>query len=106
MANTLFDTAVGSAPVVGDAFDALFRSNMKNRHCSDGTWKGAGSLAPRGPSSVAKPCAPAEVEGSPGSALAQPCLNPGSTLAEGSPSAPGRKLGKDRDRTYRHYHCA
>ena len=30
MANTLFDTAVGSVPVVGDAFDALFRSNMKN----------------------------------------------------------------------------
>jgi hypothetical protein len=30
MANTLIDTAVGSVPVVGDAFDALFRSNMKN----------------------------------------------------------------------------
>lgn len=30
MANTLFDTAVGSVPVVGDAFDALFRSNVKN----------------------------------------------------------------------------
>jgi Domain of unknown function (DUF4112) len=30
MANTLLDTAVGSVPVVGDAFDALFRSNVKN----------------------------------------------------------------------------
>jgi hypothetical protein len=30
MGNTLFDTAVGSVPVVGDAFDALFRCNMKN----------------------------------------------------------------------------
>jgi hypothetical protein len=27
--NTLLDMAVGSVPVVGDAFDALFRSNMK-----------------------------------------------------------------------------
>jgi hypothetical protein len=31
MANTLFDTAVGSAPVVGDALDALFRSTMKKQ---------------------------------------------------------------------------
>jgi hypothetical protein len=30
LANTLFDTVVGSVPVVGDAFDAVFRSNMKN----------------------------------------------------------------------------
>ena len=29
MANRLLDTAVGSVPVVGDAFDALFRSNLK-----------------------------------------------------------------------------
>jgi uncharacterized protein DUF4112 len=29
MANTLFDTAVGSVAIVGDAFDALFRSNVK-----------------------------------------------------------------------------
>jgi hypothetical protein len=30
MANTLLDTAVGSIPVVGDAFDVMFRANMKN----------------------------------------------------------------------------
>jgi Domain of unknown function (DUF4112) len=30
LANTLRDTVVGSVPVVGDAFDILFRANMKN----------------------------------------------------------------------------
>jgi uncharacterized protein DUF4112 len=30
LANTLLDTAVGSVPVFGDAFDVLFRANMKN----------------------------------------------------------------------------
>ncbi len=30
MANALLDTAVGAIPVLGDAFDVLFRANMKN----------------------------------------------------------------------------
>jgi Domain of unknown function (DUF4112) len=30
LANTFLDTAVGSVPVFGDAFDVLFRANMKN----------------------------------------------------------------------------
>ncbi|HJU32338.1 MAG TPA: DUF4112 domain-containing protein [Hyphomicrobiaceae bacterium] len=30
MANTAVDTLVGAVPVVGDAFDVLFRANMKN----------------------------------------------------------------------------
>ena len=30
MANTLLDTTFGAIPVVGDAFDLLFRANMKN----------------------------------------------------------------------------
>lgn len=30
MANTLLDTAFGAIPVVGDAFDVMFRANMKN----------------------------------------------------------------------------
>jgi hypothetical protein len=30
MANTLLDTTFGVIPVVGDAFDVLFRANMKN----------------------------------------------------------------------------
>lgn len=30
MANTLIDTAVGAIPVLGDAFDVMFRANMKN----------------------------------------------------------------------------
>ena len=30
MANTLLDTTVGAIPVLGDAFDVMFRGNMKN----------------------------------------------------------------------------
>jgi hypothetical protein len=30
LANTFLDTALGSVPVIGDAFDVLFRANMKN----------------------------------------------------------------------------
>jgi Domain of unknown function (DUF4112) len=30
MANTFFDTVLGAVPVVGDAFDVLFRANLKN----------------------------------------------------------------------------
>ena len=30
LANTLLDSVVGAVPVVGDAFDVLFRANIKN----------------------------------------------------------------------------
>ena len=30
LANTMFDTVVGSVPVLGDAFDVFFRANLKN----------------------------------------------------------------------------
>lgn len=30
MANTLLDTTLGAVPILGDAFDVLFRANMKN----------------------------------------------------------------------------
>lgn len=30
MANTFLDTTLGAIPVVGDAFDVLFRANLKN----------------------------------------------------------------------------
>jgi hypothetical protein len=30
MLNVAIDTAVGSVPVVGDAFDVMFRANLKN----------------------------------------------------------------------------
>jgi hypothetical protein len=30
MANTLLDTTVGAIPVLGDAFDVMFRANLKN----------------------------------------------------------------------------
>ena len=30
MANTLLDTTMGAIPVLGDAFDVMFRANMKN----------------------------------------------------------------------------
>jgi len=49
MANTLFDTAVGSVPVVGDAFDALFRSNMKNVVLLRRHMERRGLTCPRGP---------------------------------------------------------
>ena len=30
MVNTLIDTTIGAIPIAGDAFDVLFRANMKN----------------------------------------------------------------------------
>jgi Domain of unknown function (DUF4112) len=30
MANTLLDTTIGAVPLLGDAFDVMFRANMKN----------------------------------------------------------------------------
>jgi len=30
IATTLLDTTIGAIPVVGDAFDIMFRANMKN----------------------------------------------------------------------------
>jgi hypothetical protein len=30
MANTMLDTTIGAIPLVGDAFDLMFRANMKN----------------------------------------------------------------------------
>jgi Domain of unknown function (DUF4112) len=30
LANTLIDTTIGAIPIAGDAFDILFRANMKN----------------------------------------------------------------------------
>ena len=30
LANTLLDTTIGAVPVLGDAFDVMFRANMKN----------------------------------------------------------------------------
>jgi Domain of unknown function (DUF4112) len=30
LANAFLDTSIGAIPLVGDAFDVLFRANMKN----------------------------------------------------------------------------
>ena len=51
MANTLLDTTVGAIPILGDAFDVMFRANMKNmallrRHMGK---RGLASREPRGP---------------------------------------------------------
>jgi len=51
MANTLLDTTVGAIPILGDAFDVMFRANMKNmallrRHMAK---RGLASREPRGP---------------------------------------------------------
>jgi Domain of unknown function (DUF4112) len=50
LANTFLDTTIGAVPVVGDAFDVLFRANMKNMAllrapgakglCATGAWNG------------------------------------------------------------------
>jgi len=49
MGNTLFDTAVGSVPVVGDAFDAPFRSNIKNMALLRRHMERRGLTCPKGP---------------------------------------------------------
>ena len=38
LANAFLDTTIGAIPVVGDAFDVLFRANMKNMASFAGTW--------------------------------------------------------------------
>jgi Domain of unknown function (DUF4112) len=50
LANVLLDTTLGAVPIVGDAFDVLFRANMKNmallrRHVEKKGYAGQG----RGP---------------------------------------------------------
>jgi hypothetical protein len=49
LAKTFLDTFVGAVPVVGDAFDVLFRANMKNmallRRCPEN--KGYGTVGGR-----------------------------------------------------------
>jgi hypothetical protein len=47
MANTALDTVVGAVPLVGDAFDVMFRANMKNmallrKHIAKKGFSGAG----------------------------------------------------------------
>ena len=49
MANTLLDTAVGSLPVVGDAFDVLFRRNLKNMALLRMHMERRGLTYPKGP---------------------------------------------------------
>ena len=49
--NTLLDTTIGAIPVLGDAFDVMFRANMKNmallrRHMDK---KGLTATGPSGP---------------------------------------------------------
>jgi hypothetical protein len=54
LGNTLLDTAVGSVPLVGDAFDVAFRANMKNmrllqRHLEKQGYQTAAPGAGKGP---------------------------------------------------------
>ncbi len=49
VANALIDTAVGSIPVLGDSFDVLFRSNMRNMRLLRGHLERRGALGTRGP---------------------------------------------------------
>jgi hypothetical protein len=49
MANTLIDTAFGAVPVLGDAFDVLFRANMKNMALLRRYMEKRGLTRPAGP---------------------------------------------------------
>jgi hypothetical protein len=49
MANTLLDTTIGAIPVLGDAFDVMFRANMKNMGLLRRHMTKRGLVAPAGP---------------------------------------------------------
>ena len=49
MANVLLDTAVGAIPVLGDAFDVMFRANMKNMGLLRRHMTKRGLVRPAGP---------------------------------------------------------
>lgn len=49
MANTLRDTTVGAIPVLGDAFDVMFRGNMKNMTLLRRHMEKRGLTRPAGP---------------------------------------------------------
>jgi hypothetical protein len=49
MANTLLDTTVGAIPVLGDAFDVMFRANMKNMGLLRRHMAKRGLVSPAGP---------------------------------------------------------
>ena len=51
MANTLLDTTIGAIPVVGDAFDVVFRTNLTNmallrKHLAERAWPTVGARGP------------------------------------------------------------
>ena len=49
MANTLLDTTLGAIPLVGDAFDVMFRANMKNMGLLRRHMTKRGLVRPAGP---------------------------------------------------------
>jgi hypothetical protein len=49
VANTFLDTAVGAIPVLGDAFDVLFRANMRNMALLRRYMEKRGLTRPAGP---------------------------------------------------------
>jgi Domain of unknown function (DUF4112) len=49
LANVLLDTAVGAIPVLGDAFDVMFRANMKNMGLLRRHMAKRGLVTPAGP---------------------------------------------------------
>jgi hypothetical protein len=69
MANTLFDTVVGAVPVFGDAFDVMFRANMKNMALLRRYMEKHGVTCPAARSSRVKPSALAEPK--PGSGVSR-----------------------------------
>jgi hypothetical protein len=49
MANTLLDTTIGAIPLVGDAFDLMFRANVKNMALLRRHMKKGGFIRTAGP---------------------------------------------------------
>ena len=49
MANTFLDTTIGAIPLFGDAFDLMFRANMKNMGLLRRHMAKRGLVAPAGP---------------------------------------------------------
>ena len=49
LANTMFDTVIGSVPVIGDAFDVMFRANLRNMALLRRHLEKKGAIARPGP---------------------------------------------------------
>ena len=56
VANTAIEAIFGAVPVLGDAFDVLFRAKLRTWRCSGGTWR-KGMTTGDGPDHRGRGCA-------------------------------------------------